>query len=88
MSTISKYEAQEAGRMADMRERRPKEYMSLLETLLLESEDVALARGQWGLTDCTDRTGEHYQSQTCASVLAIIRSERIARPTQGDEKLP
>lgn len=51
------------------------QYVQLLESLVLEAEDVAMRRGDLGLCDCTDNHGNHYQSHTCAVVVEQIRAK-------------
>lgn len=54
-------------------------WITMLESLLLDAEDVALTLGDWGLCECTDRSGNHYQSQTCSDVIDNIRNRTVVK---------
>lgn len=83
------FDRHEQLRIMVMRQTRPHEYIELLESLLLEAEDIAISIGHGGLNECTDSTGRHYQSATCWAVITNIREKRTAlasRPSHGGNK--
>ena len=67
------YVAQERSRLVEMRSRDVTAYIDLLESTLIEAEDVALYRGDWGLCDSRLDCGDIYPSQTCATLIDLAR---------------
>lgn len=47
--------------------------------IVLTCEDDAVAAGRFGLLDCVDNNGQHYQSAHLAGALTILRE--LLKPT-------
>lgn len=73
---------QHARDLEALRQRDKDRWIALLESLLLDAEDQALTRGEWGLIDsrasvAPDDPGGFYQSMTCAEVINNIRARHV-----------
>ena len=75
-----KYCLDEIRRVEALRQDKDR-WIILLESLLLDAEDMALYRGDWGLVDAQTKDLSMYQSLTCSKVIDNIRARATGRPS-------